>query len=120
MSTRHNSRHEFTRSYRGMYDTKNDLPTTLRTQMVELLNTRLADELTAVAAYSDDLVRAEIRDSLRACWAEPDTGWLTLDNLGPRIAAVFEHQGHQLLFVGIFLRDGDQPLLRKHEADRAL
>src|SRR6202007_2306263 len=38
-------RMSFTRSYRGMYDTKNDLPTTLRTQMVELLNTRLADAI---------------------------------------------------------------------------
>ncbi|WP_433562782.1 ArsR/SmtB family transcription factor [Nocardia sp. CA-151230] len=55
------------------------------------MSTRLADELAAVAAYSDDRVRAEVRDSLMACWAEPDTGWLALDGLGPRIAAVFEH-----------------------------
>src|SRR5208337_3181732 len=43
----------------------------------------------------------------------------------PRIAFVvevfapgFEHDAHQLLFVGCVFRDSDQALLREHEADR--
>lgn len=52
--------------------------------------TRLADELTDVAGYSDDAVRSTVADAVAASWKRQDTGWLALDGLGSRVAAVLE------------------------------
>lgn len=54
------------------------------------VRTRLADELALVAAHSDEEVRATVADSVAASWTSQDTGWLALDGLGPRVAAVLE------------------------------
>ncbi|MBB5917201.1 DNA-binding transcriptional ArsR family regulator [Nocardia transvalensis] len=52
--------------------------------------TRLDDELAAVAAYTDEQVRAEVATAVAASWAPQDTRWLRNDRLAPRMAAVLE------------------------------
>ncbi|MBV8932733.1 MAG: winged helix-turn-helix transcriptional regulator [Kutzneria sp.] len=54
------------------------------------MRTRLADELAVMATYSDEQVRSTVADAVAASWEPQDTGWLALDGLGPRAAAVFE------------------------------
>ena len=54
------------------------------------MRTRLADELVVVAAHSDEDVRSTIAEAVAASWKPQDTGWLALDGLGPRVAAVIE------------------------------
>ncbi len=63
------------------------------------VHTRLADELVAVAAFTDAQVRAATEPAVAASWQATgtgdagdagDAGWLAGRGLGPRIAAVFE------------------------------
>ena len=57
------------------------------------VDTRLADELAVVAGHADAQVRATTRDALAASWAPPPVAhpdWLDGEELGPRIAAMFE------------------------------
>ncbi|MEU4742111.1 winged helix-turn-helix domain-containing protein [Actinosynnema sp. NPDC023658] len=53
------------------------------------MRTRIVDELAEVAAHSDDQVRSTTADSVAASWQRQDTAWLSLDDLGPRVAEVF-------------------------------
>jgi Predicted transcriptional regulators len=54
------------------------------------LQTRLADELTAVSAHTDAEIIAMVGDAVAASWAPCDTGWLDLGDLGTRVSAVLE------------------------------
>lgn len=60
------------------------------------MNTRLADELAAMTAFSDDQVRAGVRAAAAASWKTHRLNWLNRDNLAARVAEVFE-QGWQRL-----------------------
>jgi Helix-turn-helix domain len=57
------------------------------------VHTQLADELVPVAAFTDAQVRAATEPAVAASWQRQDTGgagWLAGDDLGPRIAEMFE------------------------------
>jgi DNA-binding transcriptional ArsR family regulator len=54
------------------------------------MHTRLADELAVVAAHSDEEVRLTVAPAVAASWKPQDTGWLAVDGLGSRVAAVIE------------------------------
>ncbi|HEX3965452.1 MAG TPA: winged helix-turn-helix domain-containing protein [Trebonia sp.] len=54
------------------------------------VRTRLADELAVVAAHPDEDVTAMTAPAVAASWEQPDTRWLSLGNLGPRVAAVLD------------------------------
>jgi DNA-binding transcriptional ArsR family regulator len=54
------------------------------------MRTRLADELAVMASHSDEEVRSTMADAVAASWQPQDTGWLALEGLGSRVAAVME------------------------------
>jgi DNA-binding transcriptional ArsR family regulator len=54
------------------------------------MRTRLVDELVVMAAHSDEEVRSTVAQAVAASWKPQDTGWLALDGLGSRVAAVIE------------------------------
>jgi DNA-binding transcriptional ArsR family regulator len=54
------------------------------------MRTRLTDELAVLAAHSDEQVRSTMADAVAASWKPQNTGWLALDGLGSRVAAVLE------------------------------
>ena len=54
------------------------------------VRTRLADELAVVAAHTDEEVIAMTAPAVAASWHRPDTHWLSLGALGPRVAAALE------------------------------
>jgi DNA-binding transcriptional ArsR family regulator len=54
------------------------------------MRTRLADELVVVAAHFDEEVRSTVAEAVAASWKPQGTGWLALDGLGSRVAAVIE------------------------------
>lgn len=58
------------------------------------VHTRLADELGAMTAFSDDQIRAGVRAAAAASWKTHQLDWLRRENLAVRTAEVFE-QGWQ-------------------------
>jgi len=52
--------------------------------------TALADELTHLPGVPDQVVRAELRDSLAHSWEQHDLGWLTGRGWGARVAELFD------------------------------
>jgi DNA-binding transcriptional ArsR family regulator len=54
------------------------------------VRTRLPDELAVVAAHTDEEVRAMTAPAVTAGWEQADTRWLSLGNLGQRVAAVLD------------------------------
>jgi DNA-binding transcriptional ArsR family regulator len=52
------------------------------------VRTRLADELAVVATHTDEQVRATTADAVAASWQPADSGWLRLDGLAQRVAAM--------------------------------
>lgn len=55
------------------------------------MRTTIGTELAAVAAFTDEAVRATIERAARESWVDPDLAWLTGHDWGPRTADVFRH-----------------------------